>query len=484
VLFLLLSATAFSQTVQELVIKPDSDCSQEFFKSKGCTSNDGVIVITSLIPNLKFQIPDAPKRLRHISGFDREYNRYVLCLQPTDTKIGGQTQYTIDVTADGYKKGEIVVSRVLAGVVQCFFIDPKDDFQKQIIELQAELSLYKNKNGNMDNSLSDNIGKIQQLQSSQMNAETDARQYQTAELKTDINNLTISGTIRDKKEILIGVNVSVKGKNIGTVSNFDGNFNLSNVPANATLVFNYIGHKPLEVAVNGQTRIDATMQESFNMSKAKNFFKEVGIGITGDWGLNYPSFKNQNGAVEQLNDSSVGIMSHGWKAGIALIYPKRNTTDYGDSHFTFQTGLSFSNNISSFVIAEEKLSNYTLSVPLLCNIGFEDTSFFFKFGVENTFNLNAKYNNSLLDAHIADRRGNRMFKPYSLDGVIGFGFMKMGEDLPFALSFQYTRSFINQLNTNYVHTINGMDYKPFANSKLYNNFVFVALTWFIGGEKY
>jgi hypothetical protein len=92
------------------------------------------------------------------------------------------------------------------------------------------------------------------------------------------------------------------------------------------------------------------------------FFKKVGIGITGDWGLNYPSFKNQNGKIGHLNDSVNGIMSTGWRAGIALIYPKSDTTDDGDSHFTFQTGLSFANNVNMFVVAEEKLSNYALNL--------------------------------------------------------------------------------------------------------------------------
>lgn len=75
--------------------------------------------------------------------------------------------------------------------------------------------------------------------------------------------LNVSGTVSDPAgEVLIGVSVSVKGDQAhGMATGFDGDYSLKDVPANATLVFSYVGFRAVEVAVNGRTKIDVTMQE-------------------------------------------------------------------------------------------------------------------------------------------------------------------------------------------------------------------------------
>lgn len=76
--------------------------------------------------------------------------------------------------------------------------------------------------------------------------------------------LKVSGTVSDPTgEVLIGVSVSVKGdQEHGIATGFDGDYVLGNVPANATLVFSYVGFKAVEVPVNGRTKIDVTMEEN------------------------------------------------------------------------------------------------------------------------------------------------------------------------------------------------------------------------------
>ena len=52
---------------------------------------------------------------------------------------------------------------------------------------------------------------------------------------------TYTGTVVDENdEPLIGVTVLVKGEEIGTTTDLDGNFRLQ-APVNATLTFSYIG---------------------------------------------------------------------------------------------------------------------------------------------------------------------------------------------------------------------------------------------------
>ncbi len=60
---------------------------------------------------------------------------------------------------------------------------------------------------------------------------------------------------------LPGVTVVIKGTTNGTVTNFDGEYNLPNVPNDATLVFSFVGMKTQEVSVEGKITIDISMEE-------------------------------------------------------------------------------------------------------------------------------------------------------------------------------------------------------------------------------
>lgn len=76
-------------------------------------------------------------------------------------------------------------------------------------------------------------------------------------------SVSVSGTVTDPTgEVLIGVSVSVKGdQKHGMATDFDGNYSLSGVPADGTLVFSYVGFQSVEQPINGRTKIDVTMQE-------------------------------------------------------------------------------------------------------------------------------------------------------------------------------------------------------------------------------
>jgi TonB-linked SusC/RagA family outer membrane protein len=72
----------------------------------------------------------------------------------------------------------------------------------------------------------------------------------------------VSGTITDDgKSPLPGVSVSVKGVKSGTQSGVDGKFSI-NAPANATLVFTYLGFKTKEVSIGNSTNISVTLELS------------------------------------------------------------------------------------------------------------------------------------------------------------------------------------------------------------------------------
>lgn len=73
---------------------------------------------------------------------------------------------------------------------------------------------------------------------------------------------TITGTVTDANgEPLIGATVMVQGTTTGTVTDFDGNYSLSNVAKNATLEISYVGYDSQVIPVNGQSVINATLQD-------------------------------------------------------------------------------------------------------------------------------------------------------------------------------------------------------------------------------
>ncbi len=72
---------------------------------------------------------------------------------------------------------------------------------------------------------------------------------------------TVSGTVSDASGPLPGASVVVKGTTNGTQTDFDGNFTLNDVAADAVIVFSYIGFSTQEIPVNGQTTIDVVLQE-------------------------------------------------------------------------------------------------------------------------------------------------------------------------------------------------------------------------------
>ena len=75
--------------------------------------------------------------------------------------------------------------------------------------------------------------------------------------------ISVSGKVVDAGGFeLPGVNISVKGQTIGTMTGADGTFTLPGVPgSNSVLVFSYVGFKTQEVTVGSQRTINVTLLE-------------------------------------------------------------------------------------------------------------------------------------------------------------------------------------------------------------------------------
>ncbi len=71
----------------------------------------------------------------------------------------------------------------------------------------------------------------------------------------------INGTVKDSQtgEPLIGANILIKGTTTGTTSNLDGTYRIDGVPANADLVFSYIGYTTQTVNISNRSKIDVEL---------------------------------------------------------------------------------------------------------------------------------------------------------------------------------------------------------------------------------
>lgn len=75
-------------------------------------------------------------------------------------------------------------------------------------------------------------------------------------------NVTVKGSVKSPSdEPIPGAAVLVKGTTNGTATDISGNFSLSNVPSNATLVFSFIGMETQEINVAGKNQLDVIMKD-------------------------------------------------------------------------------------------------------------------------------------------------------------------------------------------------------------------------------
>lgn len=108
---------------------------------------------------------------------------------------------------------------------------------------------------------------------------------------------------------LPGVSVVLKGTTTGTVSNFDGEYNLK-VPSEGTLVFSFIGMVSKEVEINGQTTINVELEQDIT---------DIGEVVVVGYGVQKKV--NLSGAVdaidsEQLESRPISNISQGLQGAV------------------------------------------------------------------------------------------------------------------------------------------------------------------------
>ena len=85
-----------------------------------------------------------------------------------------------------------------------------------------------------------------------------------------------TGTVKDAAgEPVIGASVVVKGTTNGIITDFDGNFSLSNVNKGDIIQVSFVGYQTVEVAWNGQA-LNITLQDD---TQALDELVVVGYGV-------------------------------------------------------------------------------------------------------------------------------------------------------------------------------------------------------------
>jgi TonB family protein len=144
----------------------------------------------------------------------------------------------------------------------------------------------------------------------------------------DRNEKTITGILTDgfTGSALPGAVVLIKGTNIGTIADKQGNYSIKVEDDQATLVYTHVGYKTQEVAIAKNTIINVQFQSDallVDFSKADNDNKNVNAaGTTGDNQDVYivteelPSYKGGTAALQKYLQDNIRYPEEAKKAGI------------------------------------------------------------------------------------------------------------------------------------------------------------------------
>lgn len=114
---------------------------------------------------------------------------------------------------------------------------------------------------------------------------------------------TITGKITggEAKEPLVGVTVLVVGTTQGTVTDFDGNYSISNVPSSGQLRYTYTGYKEVTLSLTNQNVMDLNMEAGVALNEvvvtALGFSREkkaLGYSVTEVDGSNFTQARENN----------------------------------------------------------------------------------------------------------------------------------------------------------------------------------------------
>ncbi len=178
----------------------------------------------------------------------------------------------------------------------------------------------------------------------------------------------ITGTVTSSNEGLgiPGVSVLVKGTTLGTITDIDGKYKLQ-VPSTAQiLVFSFVGMEKLEIEINGQTIINATLQPN-NISVDEVVVTALGISREKK-ALGYAVQEISGDDISKAKDPNIVNSLSGKVAGVQVT--SSTGAIGGSSRITIRGNSSFTNNQPMFVVDGVPISNYSSEVDQWGGVDF------------------------------------------------------------------------------------------------------------------
>lgn len=168
---------------------------------------------------------------------------------------------------------------------------------------------------------------------------------------------TLTGQVKDRKseQPIVGVSVLVKNSQTGTLTDANGNFQLTNLKASDVLVFSYIGFRAQEVVYNGQSVLAVLLEEGLSLNEVvvtalglERNTRNLGYAIQKVEGRDLSEVKAPN-FLDNLAGKVAGVTISAGSTGVG-----------SSSKITIRGESSFTNNNPLFVVDGIPINNRTI----------------------------------------------------------------------------------------------------------------------------
>ncbi len=186
--------------------------------------------------------------------------------------------------------------------------------------------------------------------------------------------ITVWGTIKDKTtgEALIGVSVVVKGTSLGTVTDYNGKYELKDIPRNSVLTFTYVGMKPetreaktggtIDVFLSPESHgLEEIVVVGYGTSRKRDLTGSI-VSISGEalkFSPDYNPVKSLQGKVPGLlvtNSGSAGSSPNVKIRGVATTYADTKPLYVVDGMFIDNIDFINPNDITSIEVLKDPSS--------------------------------------------------------------------------------------------------------------------------------
>lgn len=185
--------------------------------------------------------------------------------------------------------------------------------------------------------------------------------------------MNIKGTVTDKAtgETLIGASITIPGTGTGTITDFDGNYELRDVPRNATLRFGYVGMKDVDREANqavinvvlesADMRLEEIVVVGYGTARKRDLTGSI-VSISGDALKSSPDhnpIKSLQGKVPGLvvtNSGAAGGTPDVKIRGVATTYSGTQPLYIVDGMFTDNIDFVNPNDIQSAEVLKDPSS--------------------------------------------------------------------------------------------------------------------------------